>query len=231
MLLDAIGKVKILAFAERELHLDRIELRNGRQQRSVPDQVADLSLRDPGDAVDWRRHLAPIIVQLRVLDRGFCRLHRRRRGVRRLIDVVVVLPADHLLLVEGLVPRDILLGLFVVSLLFREFAKCLIEGGFVLSIVYLEQQLAGLHMVAVRVILFQQVAGDLRINIRVDETFSRADPLGIDRHVFLDDGGDDYLRRRRRKRVCSLFAADGAKRQTGCNRAGRDFQNQESHPE
>ena len=119
--------------------------------------------------------------------------------MRRLIDVIVVLPADHLLLVEGPVARNVLLGFFVLSLLFREFAQRLIEGGFVLSVVYLEQQLAGLHVVAIRVILFQQVAGDLRINIRVDETFSGADPLGIDRHVFLDDGDDDDLRRWRWK--------------------------------
>ncbi len=59
--------------------------------------------------------------------------------MRRLVDVIVILPADHLLLVQWFVPRNILLVLFIFSLLLRKFAKCLIEGGFVLAIVDLKQ--------------------------------------------------------------------------------------------
>ena len=54
------------------------------------------------------------------------------------------------------------------------------------------------HMVAIAVVLLQQVAGYFRIDIRVYESLSRADPIRVGCYVLLDDiGYRDFGDRRR----------------------------------
>ena len=47
---DAAGDAQILLLAQREIRLDRIDLRHRREQRRRADQIADLGRRDGGDA-------------------------------------------------------------------------------------------------------------------------------------------------------------------------------------
>ena len=49
---DPAGHLQVLLLAQREVGLDRIDLRHGRQQRRRADQIADLRGGDRGDAVD-----------------------------------------------------------------------------------------------------------------------------------------------------------------------------------
>ena len=55
---ELVGDAEVLLLAQREVRLDRIDLRHRRQQRRGPDQIADLRRRDRGDAVDERRDAA-----------------------------------------------------------------------------------------------------------------------------------------------------------------------------
>ena len=207
VLVNLIGEVKIYLLADWEFDLDRIELGDGRQQRGRADQVSDLRLCDPGDAVNRRSHLRPLLVELRGLDRRLGRRHRGRTGASRLGDVIEILAADHLLLVERRVFVEVLLVLLVVGLLLAKVAERLVERRLVLAIVYLEQQLAGVHLVTVPVVLLQQVAGDFRIDIRVYESFSGPHRLRIDGNVPLDNVSDHNFRKRRCDRRRCSFAA------------------------
>ena len=69
VLVNLIGEVKVVLLADWEFDLDRIELGDGRQQRGRADQVSDLRLRDPRDAIYRRSHLRPLFVELGGLDR------------------------------------------------------------------------------------------------------------------------------------------------------------------
>ena len=88
VLLNAIGESQVLALADRERHLDRVELRDRRQERRRRDEVADLNRRDAGDAVDRRVHSRPAEVQPRGLDRGRGGVDLRLRAARSLDRVV-----------------------------------------------------------------------------------------------------------------------------------------------
>src|SRR5271156_1667268 len=112
--------MQIFTFADRKGHLDRIDLRNRREQRSSADQVPDLGLGDSGYAVDWRPDLAPLEVEPGVFDRSRGLLHGSRTGQRGLIDVIEVLLAYHVLLKQRLVAREVLLVFLVVGLCLRE---------------------------------------------------------------------------------------------------------------
>ena len=58
-LLEAIGVPHVVDLAQREVHADRIDLRDRREQRRavLADEVADAHEREPGDAVDRRANL------------------------------------------------------------------------------------------------------------------------------------------------------------------------------
>src|SRR6202034_4862981 len=61
----AAGKMEIFALADRERHLDWIELRDRREQHGRTDEISHLRLRDSRDTLDWRVHLSPLLVELR----------------------------------------------------------------------------------------------------------------------------------------------------------------------
>ena len=82
MLFDLSREMQVLVFADRKGDFDRVDLRNRREQGGRADQIADLGLRDSGDAIDWREHLGPFQVELRGLDRRLGRLDLRPQLAR-----------------------------------------------------------------------------------------------------------------------------------------------------
>ncbi len=62
-------------------------------------------------------------------------------------------------------------------------------------------------MVAILVDLLQDVAGYLGVDLRVYESFGGSDPIGIDRHVALDDTGNRDFRSWRRRHRRRFLAA------------------------
>src|SRR3989442_7525267 len=58
---------KILVFGNREKNLDWIDLRNGSQNGTRPDQVTDLELCGPSDSIHQRDDSGPLQMPLRLL--------------------------------------------------------------------------------------------------------------------------------------------------------------------
>ena len=56
--------VEILPFAHRKIDFDGIERGYGREQRALPDEIADLRLGNSGDPVDQRNDFGKPEVQL-----------------------------------------------------------------------------------------------------------------------------------------------------------------------
>ena len=87
------------------------------------------------------------------------------------------------------------LALGLRQLSFRLFQRRLERPG-----VDLKQQLAALDESALGVFLLDQVTGDLSLDVGIDKSVERADPLAVDRNVFLIDLGHVHGERLRRLR-------------------------------
>src|SRR5690606_6526721 len=154
--------------ADRELDLDRIDRRDRRQHGRRSDEVADLREVDARDPVDRRENLRPLEVEARLLERRLRLLDRRAVREDLLDRVVELLLADGDLCGERPVARDVLLGLLELRLRLAEVSDRLVVRGLELTRIDLEEELARLDDAAVRIVLGQQVALDLRTDLRVD---------------------------------------------------------------
>ena len=145
-LADLLREAQILDLADRERDLDRVELRDGREQRLRAHEIADLRGGDRRDAAD--RRPAPCVhceVQLRVLERGARGVDLRAVRGARLDRVVELLLADGALGGERRVALDVQLALAERRLRALELALRLIERRLELARVDLEEQIAGLR--------------------------------------------------------------------------------------
>ena len=152
----------------------------------------------------------------RGFDSGLCRLHLRLRGQIVLRGVVEILLRDGLLLGERDVAVHIELGSVLIrlgrrelrfrlsqlrlrlrqlSVGLRELSLGLIERGLKRPRIDLKQQLPLLDERTFGVILLQQIAGHLGLDGGVYHAVERADPLAVDRNIFLPNL--DHLNRRR----------------------------------
>ena len=83
----------------------------GEHARAGSDEVADLRLHDPGDAVHRRGDAGEVEIELGLLDRGLGRGNLRLGGEVGLHGVIQLLLADRLVLGQGPVALHVLLGL------------------------------------------------------------------------------------------------------------------------
>ena len=90
-LFDLVGDAEVFALRDREGHLHRVDLRDGREHGRRGHEIADLDRCDPGDAVDRRVDLGPAQIEpgvlhgrLGCLDLGLARA-RRLHGVVELL--------------------------------------------------------------------------------------------------------------------------------------------------
>jgi hypothetical protein len=135
--------------------------------------------------------------------------------VGRLGGVVELLLAHRPLRDERRVSCDVQLVLPERSLLLCEVAERLVERGLVRPIIDLEEELAGLHVRAVLMVLLEQVSLHPGHDLRVHEAHGRSHRLGLDRHVLLDDGRHEDLGRGWRGRLGSLASAARGHREHG----------------
>jgi hypothetical protein len=183
------------------------------------------------------------------LDLGSGRFNLRLRGLhlslRRhviLRGVVHVLLGDGLLFRQWGVPVDIELGSYLIGFRYGqlcfglrepclglrqlpvglcELALALLDNGLERPRIDLKKQLPFLYEGAFRVVLLQQVAGHLSLDVGVDESVQRADPFTVDRDILLLDLYHFHGRRIGSLRpLCAGRAANRTNR-AYANQAGR----------
>ena len=96
----------------------------------------------------------------------------------------------------GLGLRQLSLRLLHLPLRLRQLTFGLIQHGLKGPRIDLKQQLALLDESALFVRLLEKIAGNLRLDVGVNEPIQRADPFAINRHIFLLDRGDLHFERR-----------------------------------
>ena len=121
----------------------------------------------------------------------------RRRGLECVVELA---RADRARLRERRVARDVLARRLQDRLSAAQLALRVLERRLVRARVDVEEDLVLLDCGALRVVAREQDPGDLGADLGVDRAFRRALPLAADRHVLLDDLGDDDLDGRRRGR-------------------------------
>ena len=183
--LNSVRCCKIFGFADWEDDLDRIEGRDRGEHCAVcrTDEIADLRPRDASDALDRRRHLAEVEIQLCLFD--IC-LERFDFGCVRFVElylVGVLLFGNHLLAEEFLAAFSLRLRRELHRLSLPELTLRLGKCGLKWPRVDLEEDVALFHERTFLVIALEQVAGYSCSNVGVLRTIESADPFAINRHV------------------------------------------------
>jgi len=182
--------VEVLLLADVEVNLNRVDGRHRRKRDVCGDEVTDLRLRNSGDAVDRRDDLREFQIELRLRDSRPGGGDGGLIAEIRLNGIIELLLADHLLFRQRCQAPDIDLGFAERRFGLAELPLRLVERRLVGSRVDLEHKLAGLDERPFLIRLAEQVAGDARLDLRVDVAHERSDPFGIDRHVPLLDRND-----------------------------------------
>ena len=211
---------QIFCVADGKVDFDGVELGDGGQHRLGVDEIADLRGGLAGDAGNQRPHMGEAKVQLSVFDRSFrggyrslCGLHGGL-SLRLLLNIVVELAlGDGTGLGERGIALDVDLGQAELRLGLQHLPLCLGQLAFGLierclegTRIDLEQDLAFGHLGAFSIILFDQIAVSLGLDLRVDIAVERADPLIGNGHVGgLDLNDRDRQGRRRPWRRRILF--------------------------
>src|SRR5262245_18898400 len=181
--------------AHGEVSLDGIDLRNRREDGAGSDEVSDLHARDTGDSTDQRSHFRELQVEFGLLDVRLCRQDRGLGTELRLEFRIELALGDGARLGQRPVALDIEIGLAKLRLRLGQLGFCLIEGRPQGPRIDLEQHVAFADGRAFPVVLLDDVAGDSRLDFRVDVSVQRGHPLGVDGRVTLNDGGDLYSQR------------------------------------
>ena len=197
---DLIGHVQVLRLAQREIRANRIDLRHRRQKACWRDEIADLRGGDRRDAVNERPHFREADVQLRGRHGGLGRLDRCLRGQVGLDVVVQLALGNRSGVCERRIPLHVALGAPQFGLGLRELRLHLRERRLERSRIDLEQHLALPDHGAFPIVAFDQIAGHLRPDLRVDVAVQRCDPLARDRDGFGLQRDDRHCWRRGRRR-------------------------------
>ena len=214
---DLARDAEVLVLAEREVRADWIHLRHRREQRRRTDLVTHLRRGDRGDAVHERPDLREIEIQPRGLHGGLCRLHRRLRREIGLNVVVELALRNRTRIRERRIARDVALGLSELRLCLRELSFGLGERRLERARIDLEEYVAFADDSALAIRACDEIAADLRANLRVDQPVERRHPLARDLDRLGGQLNDGHRRRRRRRRV-RVGAAAGDDERQDCRR-------------
>ncbi len=204
---------QIFGVADREVDLDGIELRNRGEDRLRADEVSDLRGGLSGHAVDQGTHLRESEIQFGSFESGFRGGDSGLRGIDgglggtngRLLLRLGLLVVIELALGDGPGLRKRCIALHIdlrqlkLSLRLSDLSLCLRHlslrlGHLPLRLIYdrlkgprvnLKQNLPFGHDRAFAVLLANQIAADLRLNLRIDVAIESADPFARQRHVGL----------------------------------------------
>ena len=218
---DLAGNPEILLLAERKVRLDRVQLRDRREEGRRPDEISDLSAGDRRHAIGERCDAGETEVQFCGLDRCLCRRDRRTRRVVRAHVVVQLILGNCPLFGQWLVTRQIALGLGELRLRLVQPGPCLGKHGFEGPSIDFEEQLTLPDEGTFLIRSANQIAGDLRSNLRVHIAVERSYPLARHGHLLRRQGHEGDRRRRRigRRRRGILVATTGCARE---ERAGQE---------
>ena len=111
----------------------------------------------------------------------------------------------------GNITLYIQLGIRHLRLGLRQLSLGLIEDGLEWTGIDLEQELTFSDKSPFPIILANQVTTHLRLNLCVDESFERSDPLALNRDILLNDRCD-FDHRWRRRSGCSHLAVAATER-------------------
>jgi hypothetical protein len=217
------GDAQILAFAQREVHLDRIELGDSREQRLRADEVANLGRRDRRDAIDEGRHPGEADIELGGLDCGLCRLDGCLRRVMGAHVVVELTLRNRALLRQRAVAGEIALSLCELRAALREVRARLRQRALERPPVDLEEDIPPPDPCALAVVALDQVSGHLRPDLGVDVAIEGGEPLASDLDAFGRHGHDADGRGgwRRRRRGLAAFSAAGCRKKRSSGHHGR----------
>ncbi len=197
-------KYHVLLLADGEIDLDGVHRGDGGEIPRVrrADQVADLGVGTPGDAIDRRGDLREAEAQFGLVEGRIGRLYAGFGSEIGLDGIIEFLLTDGALLGERPVPFDIQFGFPQSGPGYRQLCFGLGHCRLECTRINFEQQIAFLHRRPFLVILPGKVAGDLGADLGVHEPLGGADPFGIDGHVLLGDGHHFDLGRRWGLRQC-----------------------------
>ena len=183
----ALGGAEVFDFADVELDLDRIDLRDRGHDRGRAHQAADLRLGYARDAVDRRSHLGPAVTELRLRKCGTRRLDARCRLLLGREIVVELLSWDHLLGDQLPVALDVEARLSQGRDVPLQGSFCLVGYRLVIARVDHEEEIFPPDVRPLLVRLLADIPFDLRPDIGVDEAVQSPNPLAEERDVHLFD--------------------------------------------
>ena len=205
-----LGEHEVVRLGDAHLEVDRVDDGDRRQEgRLTPaDEVARLDLRQVGEAGERRLDRRVAEVELSLVERRLRRVELGEGCVPRGDGVVVVTPADGLLLGERLQPGDLGLGLAEPGLHRRDLRLRAGDGRLERLRVDLVEEVPGLHEVALAEVHALEVSLDARPDLDVLRAGRLADQLHRHRDVLRDGLRHEDLGRREDHRLL-LAAARG----------------------
>ncbi len=161
------------------------------------DEIADLNTCDAGDSSHQRRDFRELKVQLGLLDVRLCRQDRCLGATLHLNFGIELALRDCARFGQRRVALDIEAGLAELCLGLRQLRVRLIERRLQRPRIDLKEHVALPYDGTFPVVLFDDVPGDSRLNLRVHVSVERGHPVAVDRGVALNDRGDFHSGRSR----------------------------------
>src|SRR5258708_6907716 len=193
MSINSLREVHVFLLTDREVRFNGIHLRDRCEHCCWTDKISDLHLSDSRDPIYQGCDIGEAKVEVRLFHLSLGSLDRRFRG-EVCLDVVVQLALSNgALLGQRSVAVDIELGLAQVGLGLRELCFGLVEYGLKGSRVDLEKHLTLAYKRTFLVGLADDVSSHLGLNLSVDITVERSNPLAVDRDIFLHYHGNFHL--------------------------------------
>src|SRR5690348_11076067 len=167
MSINSLREVHVFLFADREVRLNRIDLRDRGQHSRWADKISDLHLSDPNDPVYQGCDISEAEVEVGLFHLRLSSLHCCF-GSEVCLNVVVQLALRYgALLGQRCIPVDIELSLAQVGLCLRELRFCLVKDGLKGPRVNPEKSLALPDKRTFLVALLDDVTTHLRLDLRV----------------------------------------------------------------
>src|SRR5689334_4829362 len=202
---------QVLLLAYREVSLDGLHLRYGRENSRWANQVSYLSLGYAGNAVHQRSHFCELQAQLGLFHLRFVRF--QNGGSRRIcLNVIIKLRLRNgALLCQRRVTLYIEGSFAKLGLSLSLLSLCLLQSGFKGTRIDFKQHVTLMHPGAFAISLLHEIAWHLWAYVSVHKPIQSGDPFAIHRHIFLLNADNLHFGWRRRRRlglVCASHQLD-----------------------
>ncbi len=184
---------QVILRADRKVGLDGIDLGDRCEYRCRRDQVTDLDLGDTGDSTDERANFGKTQIQRRLLHCGTARCYGRFRGQLHLRVVLELAAGNGIRLGFRDIAFDVEGGVLELCLCLCELGFRLVEHGLKRARIDLKENVVLVNEGAFAIVLFDQVACDLRLDLRIDIPVQRGNPLAVEADILPGHAGNLYL--------------------------------------